>query len=209
VAANSRFFPLRNGATARASAANQTGQITERELLSTIAAGSHSAMAEFYVLHFARLRNFFVHVTRRIDLVEELINDTMFDVWRKSATIGWDASVPDWIMSLAYLHGQVRLARAELAPQQGPSSALYTKHDGALATTPQKPGNLQDLLLALPFEERAVLHLVYSGFHSRQSIAGIMNTSCGRVDVLLAQARRRLSCLKEEHERRPPHSPGP
>jgi len=194
---------LEKVATARASAVRQTAQTAERELLATISAGSRSAMAEFYFLHFARLTKFFVRVTGRVDLVEELINDTMFDVWRKSATIGWDASVPAWVMGLAYLHGQMRHKRAELASPHGLPSPPHAEHGSALTTTSQKPRGPQDLLLALPFEERAVLHLVYSGCHSRQSIAGIMNTSCERVDVLLAQARHRLSCLQKEHERQP------
>jgi DNA-directed RNA polymerase specialized sigma24 family protein len=145
---------------ARLSTAGLTAQSTERELLATISAGSRCAMAELYFLHFARLAKFFLHVTGRVDLVEELINDTMFDVWRESAKIGSDTSVPAWIMGLAYSRGQTRLGAAGLT---GP-----------------------------PFEERAVLHLVYAGGFSRQSIADIMDTSGERVDVLLTDARHRL-----------------
>jgi DNA-directed RNA polymerase specialized sigma24 family protein len=39
-------------------------------------------------------------------------------------------------------------------------------------------------------EERAVLHLVYVGKHSRQDIVFIMNISCESVDMHLGNARR-------------------
>ena len=145
---------------ARLSTARRTARSAERELIAAISAGGRSAMEELYFLHFARLAKFFLHVTGRVDLVEDLINDTMFDVWRGSAKIGSDTSVPAWIMGLAYSRGQMRLAAAGLT---GPS-----------------------------FEERAVLHLVYAGGFSRQSIADIMDTSGERVDVLLTDARHRL-----------------
>jgi DNA-directed RNA polymerase specialized sigma24 family protein len=102
----------------------------------------------------------------------------MFDVWQQSARIGSATSVPECIMGLAYSHGQ---------------SAPFTKHRSAPTTTPDRPRDQQDFLMKLPFEERAVLHLIYAGGFSRPSIAGIMNTSCERVDVLLTDARRRLS----------------
>jgi RNA polymerase sigma-70 factor, ECF subfamily len=162
---------------ARLSTATRTAHSTERELLATISAGSRSAMAELYILHFARLAKFFLHVTGRVDHVEELINDTMYDVWRESARIGSDTSVPAWIMGLAYSHGQ---------------SAPFTKHGSVITTTPERPRDQQAFLMKLPFEERALLHLIYAGGFSRQSIADIMNTSCERVDVLLTDARRRL-----------------
>jgi DNA-directed RNA polymerase specialized sigma24 family protein len=167
---------------ARLSMATRTAQSTERELLATISAGSRSAMAELYFLYFARLAKFFLHVTGRVDLVEELINDTMFEVWQESARIGSDTSVPAWIMGLAYSHGQMRLADG-----------------GALTTASEIPRDQQDFLMKLPFEERAVLHLIYAGDLSRQSVADIMNTSCERVDVLLAGARHRLGQRARHH----------
>jgi DNA-directed RNA polymerase specialized sigma24 family protein len=192
--------------TARSSVAKQTTQITDRKLLATISAGSRSAMAELYFLYFARLANFFVHMTGRVDLVEELISDTMFDVWRESPRIGSDASVSAWITGLAYAHGQMRLAGTRSDRPHVPTSAPYTQHGSALTTTSAIPSDQQGFLMKLPFEERAVLHLVYADDFSRQSIADIMNTSCKRVDMLLARARRRLWHLKEEIKQQQPCS---
>jgi DNA-directed RNA polymerase specialized sigma24 family protein len=180
--------------TARSSAAKQIAHTPQHELLASISAGSRSAMEEFYLLYFTRLAHFFTHMTANADLVEELISDTMFDVWRQSATIGSNVSVPIWIMRLAYSHGQVRLARTGLACWYLPTPTPHTKHGIAPAATSQISVDQQDLLMELPFEERAVLHLIYAGGHSRQSIADIMSMSCEELDILLAQARYRLCC---------------
>jgi RNA polymerase sigma-70 factor, ECF subfamily len=175
---------------AQLSTARRTAQSTERELLATISAGGRSAMEEFYFLYFARLAKFFLHMVGRVDLVEELINDTMFDVWRESAKIGSDTSVPAWIMGLAYSHAQMRLAGVGLSRQPVPTP--FTKHGSAPTTPSEIPRDQQDFLMKLPFEARAALHLIYAGGFSRQSIADIMNTPCERVDLLLADARHRL-----------------
>ena len=84
-----------------------------------------------------------MHVTGNPVLVQELISDTMFDVWRKRATIGSAASVAARIMGLAYSHVQMRLAR-ELARTHVLPSAPHTEHDSALTTT--SPESLQDFL---------------------------------------------------------------
>jgi DNA-directed RNA polymerase specialized sigma24 family protein len=152
------------------SASKQSTEQAENALLARISAGDRSAMDKLYFLYFARLANFFRHLTARAHLVEDLINDTMFEVWQGGASIGANASVSVAIMGLAYSRGQKRLAEA------GETRAH------------------QDFLLKLPVEERAVLHLVYAGGHSRCDIAGIMNISCECVDVLLDDARLRRLC---------------
>jgi RNA polymerase sigma-70 factor (ECF subfamily) len=193
-------------APAQLSTARRAAQSTERELLATISAGGRSAMEELYFLHFARLAKFFLHVSGRVDLIEELINDTMFDVWQESAKIASNTSVPAWIMGLAYSHAQMRLAGVGLSRPHLSTSAPFTKHGSAPTTTSQIPWDQQDFLMKLPFEERAALHLIYAGGFSRQSIADIMDTSCERVDVLLADARHRLRHLEEGIKRQQPCS---
>jgi DNA-directed RNA polymerase specialized sigma24 family protein len=84
-----------------------------RALLAFISAGDRSAMDRLYGLYFASLANFFLHLTAHADVVEELINDTMVEVWREGASIGASASVAVSIMRLAYSHGQKRVAKVE------------------------------------------------------------------------------------------------
>jgi DNA-directed RNA polymerase specialized sigma24 family protein len=182
------------GNVATASAGEQSTEEAERALLALVSAGDRSAMVKLYVLYFPRLANFFLHLTAYADVAEELINDTMVEVWQESASIGANASVSLAIMGLAYSRGQKRFAEAwatrpyALAQPGTPD----TNHDSPLPTTADKPSNPQEFLPRLPVEERAVLHLVYASGCSRRDIAEIMNISCECVDVLLGDARRRL-----------------
>jgi len=161
-------------------AANRTAETAERLLIADVSAGSRAALAKLYVLYAARLAAFFRHLTSNADLVQELICDTMLNVWQERASIDPNVSVPVWVMSLAYKH-TCRLLAAP-APSR-----------------PQKsPPRLHDAVLDLSFDERTVLYLVYAGGHSRQDICDIMSVSSRGVDTLLTSARLRLRALSHE-----------
>jgi len=171
---------------------NIVSEEAARALLAFISAGDRSAMDKLYVLYFEKLATFFLHLTAHVDIVEELIDDTMVEVWQKGASIGANASVSVTIMGLAYSRGQKRFAETKATRQHGQRGIQDTNHDSPLPTALDTPSTPQDFLLKLPVEERAVLHLVYTGGHSRRDIADIMNISCESVDVLLGDARLRL-----------------
>jgi len=126
---------------------------------------------------------------RMPNLVEELIDDTMIEVWRKRASIRENASVAVWIMGLAYSHGQKRVAEVGVPWLHSQLSELHTEPDSPRSTTLEASSRLDESLLSLPVEERVLLHLVYVGGYSRRDVAAIMNISCEGVDMLLSEAR--------------------
>jgi DNA-directed RNA polymerase specialized sigma24 family protein len=184
--------PDGNVATAHSSAGEQSTEDAERALLAQVSAGDRSAMVKLYISYFARLAKFFRHLTAHADLAEELINDTMAEVWQEGAAIGADAPVALAIMGLAYSRGQKRFAEAGTTRSRAPPAGQNAGHASALPMASDTSSNLQNCLLELPVEERAVLHLVYASGHSRRDVADIMNISCECVDVLLGDARLRL-----------------
>jgi DNA-directed RNA polymerase specialized sigma24 family protein len=105
--------PVGNVSAAYSAAGTRPTEEAARSLLAFISAGDRSALDRLYGLYFASLANFFLHLTAHADLVEELINDTMVEVWREGASIGANASVAVSIMRLAYSHGQTRVAKVE------------------------------------------------------------------------------------------------
>jgi DNA-directed RNA polymerase specialized sigma24 family protein len=175
---------LAGNAMARSPVRKQCTEPSERTLLVGISAGDRSAMNQLYSLYFARLANFFRHLTADTHLVEELINDTMFEVWRRPGAIGANASVAAAIMGLAYSSGQKRLAEVSATPRHDQGLTHRANHNGSRPLT---------ALLELAVEERLVLHLAYAVGHSRLDIADIMNISCESVDTLLVAARRGYS----------------
>jgi RNA polymerase sigma-70 factor (ECF subfamily) len=183
--------PVGDVSTAYAAAGKQPTEEAARALLAFISAGDRSAMDRLYVLYFASLANFFLHLTAHADLVEELINDTMVEVWREGASIGANASVAVSILGLAYSQGQKRVAKVGGPRLHSQPSVLHTEHDSPPSPTLEASSRLDESLLRMPVEERALLHLVYAGGYSRRDVAAIMNISCECVDLLLSKARLR------------------
>jgi RNA polymerase sigma-70 factor (ECF subfamily) len=189
--------PVGNISTAYPAAGKQPTEEAARALLAFVSAGDRSAMDRLYVLYFASLANFFLHLTAHADLVEELINDTMVEVWREGASIGANASVAVSIMGLAYSRGQKRVTKVGAPRLHSQPSVLHTEHDSPRSTTLEVSSRLDESLLRMPVEERALLHLVYVGGYSRRDVAAIMNISCECVDVLLSEARLRRGYAQE------------
>jgi DNA-directed RNA polymerase specialized sigma24 family protein len=169
------------------SAAEDSVDQTERRLVAAISAGSRSALRRLYVLYFPRLARFFTHLTAMsaTDVVEDLITDTMFDVWRKSATFERKYSAHVSIMRLAYAHGSKRLAEGDRLRSSPELLRRGSGCDALLFGSPKAPLPLPEVLATLRVAERAVVHLVHSG-HSRQEVADILSMPGESVDAHLA-----------------------
>jgi RNA polymerase sigma-70 factor (ECF subfamily) len=180
--------PAGSVATGHASAGKQSMEAGERALLSLVSAGDRCAMEQLYIRYFARLAKFFQNVTTRADLAEELINDTMFEVWKEGASIGANASVFLAIMRLAYSRVQKHFAEPSADEPHSQRDVQDRESSKSLLTT-DTPSDLQIFLSKLPVEERAVVHLVYASGCSRRETADIMKIACDGVDVLLRDVR--------------------
>jgi RNA polymerase sigma-70 factor, ECF subfamily len=174
-------------ATGHASGDTQSTEAAERALLALVCAGDRHALEQLYMRYFVRLAKFFQNLTARADLAEELINDTMFEVWKGGASIGANASVLLVIMGLAYSRVQKHFADASADESHSQRTVEDAEHSSSLLT--DTPSDSQIFLSTLPVEERTVVHLVYAGGSSRRETADIMNVSCDCVDMLLGRAR--------------------
>lgn len=161
----------------------------ERQLLAAISAGSRSALRHLHMLYFRRLVRFFTHLTATsaTDVIEDLVTDTMFDVWGKSATFERERSVHVSIMRLAYVHGTKRLAEGDWLRCSPKSSLPGSNCDARLPSSSDVPTPLPEVFAALRVAERAVVHFVHSG-HSRQQVADILSMSGESVDAHLASS---------------------
>ena len=161
--------------------------IADRRLLRAISAGSRSALRLLHAEYFSRLVKFFTHLmpSSTPEVVDDLIADTLFEVWRTSATFASDSSVHVAIMRLAWAHGSKHLASSEA--RQATSEPLCGTRDRQtrLAVRTEAEQLTAEAFAALPPMGRVVIHLVYSG-HSRQEVADIVNTPCESVDAHLS-----------------------
>jgi DNA-directed RNA polymerase specialized sigma24 family protein len=163
--------------------------VTERRLLAAISRGSSSALSRLHSLYFSQLAKFFMHVApmAAAEVIDDLIADTMYEVWRMSASLGRGCSVHVAVMRIAWEHGSKHLTHSEAhlsSPQrfsERPESKTW------LSIRPEALRPLSDVLATLHVSERAVVQLVYSG-HSLQEVADILKMSCQAVDAYLASA---------------------
>jgi RNA polymerase sigma-70 factor, ECF subfamily len=165
-----------------------TADAAERALLALVSIGDRRAMDQLYIRHFARLAKFFRNMTLRADVVEELINDTMLEVWKAAESIHTNASVLLAIMKLAYSRVQQYFAEVRAdEPHSQRVVHVWGHSKGRLANS--TPFDCQIFLSKLPVEERAVAYLVYASGCSRQEAADVMAIECDCVDVLLCAVR--------------------
>jgi DNA-directed RNA polymerase specialized sigma24 family protein len=147
----------------------------ERALLALVSTGDRRAMDQLYFRYFARLAKFFQNMTLRADVVEELINDTMLEVWRAGESIRPNDSALLAIMGLAY--SRVKQCFAEVRADEPHSQRDVRNREQSksmLATA--ACSDLQIFLSELPVEERAALYLAHA-------------SGCSRRDVLLRAVR--------------------
>jgi DNA-directed RNA polymerase specialized sigma24 family protein len=127
-------------------------------------------------------------MTVRADLVEELINDTMFEVWKSGESIGPNASVLLAIMRLAYSRVCKYFSEAR-AGEPHAQGDLQNRTQLTSLVAADTPSDLEVFLSELPVKERAVMHFVYASGCSRRETAQVMGVACDCVDVLLRRVR--------------------
>jgi DNA-directed RNA polymerase specialized sigma24 family protein len=163
--------------------------ITDRRLLAAISRGSRSALRRLHSLYFSRLKTFFMDLApmAAAEVIDDLIADTMYDVWRMSASLGHGCSVHVAIMRIAWEHASKHLAHSEVHLSSPQRFSTPPESKTWLSTRPDALRPLSDVFATLHASERAVVQLVYSA-HSLQEVADILNMSCQAVDAYLASA---------------------
>jgi RNA polymerase sigma-70 factor (ECF subfamily) len=168
----------------------------ERELLERIDARDREAMREFFLLYYHRLARFLRRMTRRHELIDEMINDTLLVVWEKASNFRGDSRVSTWIMGIAYRCG-LNLLRSECRAER--RMVLPTTEDPHLQDPVAEQSELAELLEraleSLSPDHRAVLELTYDLGHSCGEIAAIMECPVNTVKTRMFHALNKLRGL--------------
>lgn len=175
-------------------AAAPTPDDEEAALLRRVATGDRDALSALYRGYHRRLCRFLGRMTRRADIIEEVINDSFWIVWQKAGSFRGDARVSTWIMGIAYRCTLKALRQHGEDPvDAGDDGDAFQSHD------PNRDRELQDWLAKgmsrLPPEQRLVLELAYGDGHSVDEIAAIMHCAEGTVKARMFHARMKLRNL--------------
>jgi RNA polymerase sigma-70 factor (ECF subfamily) len=140
-------------------------------------------------------------MTRRPQLTDEILNDTMLIVWRKAATFDLSSKVSTWIIGIALRRGLKALARADDARDSAPDDVAASAEPGPEAQLLRRElrRQLGRALMSLPVEQRAVVELSFYHGYTYREIATIVDCPVDTVKTRMFHARRRLKVLLAEH----------
>jgi RNA polymerase sigma-70 factor (ECF subfamily) len=163
----------------------------ERQLLQEISLGDRRALQELYIAYHRRLARFLTRLTHGYPIAEEIINDTMYVVWRKAGDFRGQSQVSTWIMGIAYRRAMKALKRESHA-----SLVPFMPGDEPSGDAAQQNEELHEWigqgLAALSVEQRLVLEFTYYLGLSCQEIATIMECPVNTVKTRMFHARRKL-----------------
>ncbi|HXD38697.1 MAG TPA: sigma-70 family RNA polymerase sigma factor [Rhodanobacter sp.] len=164
----------------------------DRMLLQRMAAGDRAALETLYRAHHGTVCRFLSRLTRRADLIDEIVNDCFWIVWQKAYSFQGGSRVSTWIMGIAYRCGLKALRQRGDEPRD----------DGALregrgpSHDPGEDRELRDWLGKaldhLTTDQRVVIELVYGVGNSLDEVAAITQVPVGTVKARLFHARVKL-----------------
>lgn len=170
-------------------------QAQERRWLDSTARGDRLAFERLYLLHHARLARFLARHTLRRDLIDEIINDTFWVVWRKAADFRGDSKISTWIIGIAY-RCLLKSLRTHADWQTASEAGLDALDAAEEGTDDSEQRDLRDWvrqgLSLLPPEQRMTMELAYYLGRSCEEISVIMNCAVGTVKARMFHSRVRL-----------------
>ena len=172
----------------------------DHQLITRVAAHDHEAFKQLYQIYHRRLSRFLMRLTRRPEIAEEIINDTLWVVWRKAPEFRHSSLVSTWIFGIAYRRGLKTLQR------QRPAAAEHALDAELEATDQVEPSRersdwLEHALAQLPVNQRAALELCYYLGHSCEEIAWIMDCPVSTVKTRMHKARQKMKMLLKRLDR--------
>ena len=164
--------------------------------LAEIARGDRAAFERLYRRYYDRLFRFVMRVTGRMNVVEDVINDTMIVIWRKAGEYRAAAQASTWIFGIAYrkaLKAVARESRMAEVPEEVVESGEapppeHLDRDGLHAA-------IRQAVMRLPPEHRAVVDLTFFFNRSYEEVAQILDCPVGTVKSRMFHARAKLRPL--------------
>jgi RNA polymerase sigma-70 factor (ECF subfamily) len=171
-------------------------------LLRRVGARDRRAFEALYHLYYRRLFGYLLKVTRRADLVEEVLNDVMLAIWKGAAGFDGRSRPSTWIFGIAYHKALKALARRARRLPESPGGDGGEPYDPPEPVAPDEPeslfarrelaGALGRALGEIPPDQRAVVELTYYYGLSYPEIAEIVGCPVNTVKTRMFHARRRL-----------------
>ena len=171
----------------------------EAALVRQVVRGDVTAFEALFRRYYPRLRRFLEQMTRRPQLVDEVLNDTMMIVWRKAATFNQRSKVSTWIIGIALRRSLKAIERFDEPIDFDPDAITTSAESGPEEQLLRQEASVRlgDALQSLSAEHRAVVELTYFEGCTYREIAAIVGCPVDTVKTRMFHARRRLKALLE------------
>lgn len=172
-------------------------ETSDADLILRIRAADAEAFEALYKRYYPKLFRFSFRVTRRLDPIEEIINDVMFVVWNKAHSYQPEARASTWIFGIAYKKCLKSIAER----RQGEHLELEEAEDliPGVQDSGLKNLEIEDWVAVafskLPADQRAVLELAYHHDLHYGEIAKIMDCPENTVKTRMFHARKKIKAL--------------
>ncbi|ESS72495.1 RNA polymerase, sigma-24 subunit, ECF subfamily [Methyloglobulus morosus KoM1] len=179
---------------------HQNGQqLRDADLIARLCNADECALEQLYHHYYTRLFRFIARITRRDELIDEIINDVMFVVWEKAASYDPKCKPSTWIFGIAFNKARQVMRDANRAEEESldeldEDSSWLGKQDAGMNQL-ELDEWLESALSALSPEHRAVIELTYyEGLHYSE-IAVIMGCPENTVKTRMHHARKNLALI--------------
>jgi RNA polymerase sigma-70 factor (ECF subfamily) len=172
-------------------------------LIKRICNADENALELLYHNFYQRLFRFIGRMTWREDLIEEVINDVMYTVWKKAATYNHQCQVSTWIFGIAYNKARQALRNAgnfndESLDDMDVESSFGAYDSGLIQL--EMCDWLESVFKVLSLDQRAVVELTYfQGLHYSE-IALLMDCPENTVKTRMHYARKILASHLTNYE---------
>ncbi len=178
--------------------------VSDEVLLTAIAKEDRQAMHRFYVRHSQAIHAFAMRRLQNPDDAQDVVVDTLYEVWRSAAKFQGQSQVRTWVLGIARhkLLDRNR-ARGQIEIQALDDNIIDTTADKtpgpfAMLVSKQKAEVMMDCLEVLPDVQRECLHLAFYEDMSLKDIALVQGIPTNTVATRIHHAKRKLSeCLSK------------
>lgn len=179
-----------------------------RMLLVQVAARDEAALSILYRLMSRRIYAFSLHRLSHVDLAEEVVVETMYEVWKGATRFAGRSMASTWILGIAR-HKTLDKLRArgsrisEHADEEVENVADDRPSVFEMIAGQQRAGQIKKCMDALPDEQRECIHLVFYEDAPLAEIATLQDCPENTVKTRLFHARRKMKdCLERQVSRR-------
>jgi RNA polymerase sigma factor (sigma-70 family) len=184
---------------------NKTDQHKQdADLIALICRADEQAFELLYHRFYSRLFRFIARITRRTDIIDEVINDVMYVVWEKAETYNGQCQVSTWILGIAYNKARQTLRNGRPLEEDSLDEMELDKlfpmaaQNDTVSAPIEMENWLESAFDMLSAEQRAVIELTYyHGLHYSE-IAELMGCPENTVKTRMHHARKKLALILKE-----------